>query len=139
MPWVPSRTTYKYIIYSGRKKNLTIPSLNCWSDRKPTVETILLYMPLYTHYTLHNINSPMNSIAWGKKLARFWPMWSEMGICIYLIDPCSSKVFGKSDVTFKMYWKPERTEIKTSVYTPWHILYNMYYELVYIYIYNTYL
>lgn len=53
------------------------------------------------HYKLF---LPMNSMAWGKKLAKFWLQWSAMGICMYLKLPHSSNTFGKSGVTFRMYW-----------------------------------
>lgn len=51
---------------------------------------------------------PMNWIALGKKLAKFWLQWSAIGICIYLNELLFSKTFGKSGVTFKMYWKQDK-------------------------------
>jgi len=46
---------------------------------------------------------PINSMALGKKLARFSFQWSAIGIFIYLMDPESSNTFGRSAVTFRMY------------------------------------
>lgn len=81
---------------------------------RTTTIVLTRYLSHVYYKTRQVINSPINSIAWGKKLARFCPMWSDMGICIYLMDPCSSKVFGKSDVTFKINWKKinEQTDLQ---------------------------
>lgn len=46
---------------------------------------------------------PINWIACGKKLAKFWLQWSLIGICIYFIEPPLSNTFGKSGVTLSMY------------------------------------
>jgi len=48
---------------------------------------------------------PINSMALGKKLARFSFQWSAIGIFIYLIEPDSSNTLGRSAVTFRMYYK----------------------------------
>lgn len=46
---------------------------------------------------------PINWIACGKKLAKFWLQWSLIGICMYFIEPALSNTFGKSGVTLSMY------------------------------------
>lgn len=48
-------------------------------------------------------HSPINWIACGKKLAKFWLQWSLIGICMYFIEPPLSNTFGKSGVTLSMY------------------------------------
>lgn len=80
---------------------------------RTTTIVLTRYVSRVYYKTYQVVNSPINSIAWGKKLARFCPMWSDMGICMYLMDPCSSKVFGKSDVTFKINWKKTNRFTKT--------------------------
>jgi len=46
---------------------------------------------------------PINWIACGKKLAKFWLQWSLIGIFMYFIEPPLSNTFGKSGVTLSMY------------------------------------
>lgn len=48
--------------------------------------------------------SPMNCMAAGKCTAKSCEPWSVIGICRYLIVPDDSYTFGRSGVTFNMYF-----------------------------------
>lgn len=43
-------------------------------------------------------------MAAGKCMARSWEPWSVIGICKYFIVPDASNTFGRSGVTFNIYW-----------------------------------
>lgn len=63
-----------------------------------------MFIASYIGMLIYKLNHlPINWIACGKKLAKFWLQWSLIGICIYFIEPPLSNTFGKSGVTLSMY------------------------------------